>query len=155
MLKNNLFNRLFRAKELNAQAFKINRIKTLYPIYRKKLDKAKSLVELFELHKDAWWKGFQNKNLGPCPYGMFRTSDIGHMRPSEVYLGGIYGLITLQLTDWEKYKESRMGGNGFGLNPETKIYDIIMNQYRNHLKSNFKAIYEETNNLQGRSRRLQ
>ena len=148
MIKNNLFNRLFRAKQLAEQANFITKIKTLYPIYRKRVEKAKTLREVFELHKDAWWKGFRNVNLGPDKFGMFRTDDIGCMSPSEVYLGGIYGLLTKTLPEWENYKNTKLGPNGFGIDPDTPLYSVILNQYKSHLKSNLKTIYETYSEIQ-------
>ena len=37
-----------------------------------------------------------------------------------------------------------MAGNGFGIDPEKKIYDLIMQQYRQHLRSNINAIADDT-----------
>lgn len=94
------------------------------------IDGCQTLVELLHVHKDLWNKGFQNFNLGPCSWGMFRTKSIPNMHPSEVFLGGIWGLSTRNIPFWEAYSDEDMSGNGFGLDDSTKIYDLIMNQYR-------------------------
>lgn len=57
------------------------------------------------LHKRIWRKGFRNANLGPDKCGMFRTKDINLMTINEVYIGGIYGLNTRTIAQWEDRKE--------------------------------------------------
>lgn len=93
------------------------------------------------IHKDAWKSGFQNENIGPCPYGMFRTSDIPTMTPNEVYLGGIWGLVTKPIPFWEEHKDESYGCNGFGLDENISLYTLIVNQYKNLLLSNIEVIY--------------
>lgn len=106
------------------------------------LSKCKTLLNILEVHKKAWRDGVRNANIGPCSYGMYRTDDIGNMSPSEVYLGGIYGLSTKNISFWESQGyEEEYGANGFGINPSTKLLSgIIVPQYRSQLESNFKAI---------------
>lgn len=67
---------------------------------------------------------------------MFRTSEIESMVPSEVFLGGIYGLNTKEIPFWEEHGSEKLGVNGWGLNPERSLYDIIFEQYRLHLLRN-------------------
>lgn len=88
--------------------------------YLSEISKAGTLVELLLLHRKLWSEGIQHRNIGPDEYGMFRTSDIPTMSPSQVYLGGIYGLWTAPLSEWIGTKDER----------------IILEQYRNHLTSN-------------------
>ena len=75
---------------------------------------------LFDLHKQMWAEGIRHANIGPNEFGIFRTDDIPTMKPSEVFLGNVYGLWTAPLNEW------------FG----TKDEHIIREQYRNHLSSN-------------------
>lgn len=133
MKKRNIFNLMFHYKELVEQKERYikcqNLIDCSYDL-QVEIDGCKTLVELLHAHKDLWNKGFQNFNLGPCSWGMFRTKSIPEMHPSEVFLGGIWGLSTRNIPFWEAYSDEDMSGNGFGLDPSTKIYDLIMNQYR-------------------------
>lgn len=140
MIKNNLYNRIFNFKKFMREYKKQEFILKNSDKYISKIQKCCSLMELFELHKDLWNKGFQHPNIGPCPYGMFRTEAIERMRPSQVFLGGIYGLLTMSIPDWERYKSTTMGGNGFGINPETPMIKLIVRQYSEHLISNIEML---------------
>ena len=144
MRKNNLWNRIFFKEEVRKNmkdaelqltlskngAHIINAVK-----------KCDSLEELLSIHKEAWIVGFQNENLGPDKYGMFRTESIPTMKPKEVFLGGIWGLFTHAIPFWKAHKSQPYGCNGFGIDPETSLYDIILNQYKLLLYSNFKDIW--------------
>ena len=88
--------------------------------YLNRLKKSDSLLELFTIHRQMWSSGLRHSNIGPCEYGMFRTEDITTMMPNEVYLGNVFGLSTLPLTEWIGTPEE----------------PIITEQYRNHLISN-------------------
>lgn len=88
--------------------------------YLSEISKAESLMNLFNIHKQMWAEGLRHANIGPDEFGMFRTNDISSMKPSEVFLGNVYGLWTAPLNEW-------IG---------TKDEHIIRNQYRNHLSSN-------------------
>ena len=109
-------------------------------LYR--LNKCTTLLNILEVHKKAWRDGVRNANIGPCEYGMYRTKDIATMSPSEVFLGGIYGLFTKNINFWESQGyDAPYGANGFGIDPEIKLLgDIIVPQYKSQLESNFKAI---------------
>ena len=107
------------------------------------IEKCDSLEELLSIHKEAWIVGFQNENLGPDKYGMFRTENIPTMQPSEVFLGGIWGLWTYAIPFWEERKSQPYGCNGFGMDPEISLYDIILDQYKRLLTSNIKDIWCE------------
>ena len=131
-MKKNLWNKLFHSKELKKE----ESMAFIRPLLISDIKNSKSLKDVFELHKKAWERGFRNENIGPCPYGMFRTSDILTMTPEQVYLGGIYGLFTLPLPKWEENKDEVYGVNGFRVDPKTTIYDIVLTQYKNHLISN-------------------
>ena len=61
-----------------------------------------------------------------------------------LYLGDIWGLWSNNGRFWENNKSETMAGNGFGIDPEKKVYDLIMQQYREHLRSNINAISEQT-----------
>lgn len=102
MRKNNIWNRLFHKAEVQENVKQMS-------IYTKQclegqrfLDK---LITLMNIHKDAWGTGFQNSNIGPCPYGVFRTLDIPSMTPDQIYLGGIWGLVTKPISFWEEDSE--------------------------------------------------
>ena len=62
------------------------------------------------------------------------------MTPEEVYLGGIWGLSTNNIPFWSQNKDETMAGNGFGINDDKLIYELIMQQYRRHLRSNFNVL---------------
>lgn len=142
-MKDNTWNRLFHRKALEeykkAEELK-KQIVGYFPILLQDLSEAKTLKDLLCVHKKAWSLGYQNKNLGPCPWGMFRTKSIPDMRLEEVFLGGIWGLNTKPILFWEQYKDETMAGNGFGIRDDVKIYDIVMQQYRDLLRSNFREI---------------
>lgn len=145
-MKNNIFNRIFRRKKLTEYLRKLDKSKALvgwYPHLEERLKAATSLEQLLAIHKDAWNLGFQSPNLGPCPWGMFRTKSISEMTPEEVYLGGIWGLSTNNIPFWSENKNETMAGNGFGINDDKLIYELIMQQYRRHLRSNFNVLAEK------------
>ena len=147
MLKNNLWNRIFHKSKIN-----IN--KEQYILYKKRyasgqklltsIQNTKDLVNLLDLHKEAYKLGFNNKNLSPNKYGMFRCKSIDTMTSHQVYLGGIYGLNTYAIPFWEQYIDEPFGVNGFGINENASIYAMVFNQYKNLLLSNIKAMYEES-----------
>ena len=143
LLKNSFYNRMFRFRELSDQRYRMKNLVDLTGIFLKKVTTCSTLMECFELHKDLWRKGYQNENLGPNPYGMFRTSDITRMRPSEVYLGNIYGLFTKSIPEWRRYEDEPIRGNGFNIDPETTIGELLVDQYKSLLRSNVIAIHEE------------
>ena len=143
MLKNNIWNCIFHHSELEAQEdkyFEYQKLIRLGPETLQHIQLAQDLDHLLTAHKLAWGRGYQNENIGPCEYGMFRTEDIANMLSSEVYLGNIYGLWTFNIPFWNAHSNDLMAGNGFGIPDETKVYDIIMQQYRRILRSNVEAI---------------
>lgn len=101
------------------------------------------LRKLLDIHKDIWGNGLQNDNIGPNPYGMFRTKDIKEMKAEEVFLGDIYGLWTFTIPEWEKERNQKFGSNGWMIDPNITMYELVAKQYRNHLLSNVKAIKKE------------
>lgn len=141
MKRNNIWNRLFHKTEIKENKKKMS-------IYVKQRESGQSfinaikncdsLITLMYIHKDAWGNGFQNKNIGPDPYGIFRTSDILTMIPDEVLLGGIYGLNTDPIPFWELHKNEKYGYNGFGIDKNYSLYKIILDQYKNLLLSNIR-----------------
>ena len=146
-VKNNLWNRIFHSKALKEyQEWK--EIARSIIGWNKQLNedlrRASSLQELINIHKHAWDIGYQNSNLSPCPWGMFRCELIPELTLDTLYLGDIWGLWTNTGQFWEDHKSETMSGNSFGIDPNKKIYDIIMQQYRQHLKSNINAIADYT-----------
>ena len=146
-IKNNLWNRLFHSKALKEyQEWK----KTAEAIigWNKQLNqdltRAETLQDLIDIHKHAWDIGYQNSNLGPCPWGMFRCDCIPMLSLNTLYLGGIWGLWTNTGRFWEEHKEETMAGNGFGIDPNKKCYDLIMQQYCRLLRSNINSIADNT-----------
>ena len=149
MKKNNFWNRLFFSS-------KIRDNKREMSLYTKQcnegqriidaLNKSNNLSTLMNIHKDAWRTGFQNENIGPCPYGIFRTSDILTMTPNEIYLGGIWGLFTHSIPFWEEHKEAKYGCNGFGIDENLSLYEMIVDQYRKLLSSNIRAMFNKARN---------
>lgn len=156
--KNNLWNRLFHQKEVKANKKlkeRTERLISVAPEYIQKIgdvdfihgnpDSVKvtgltSLFDVLDVHKEIWAEGFQNENIGPDKYGMFRTESIGEMIPQEVFLGNIYGLFTKPIPFWEEFKnEGKMGG-GYEIYKYLTTYQIVLMQYKHHLTSNIEAI---------------
>ena len=97
--------------------------------YFSKLDSFEGgLYDLFYFHKGLAEKfpDLINKVPSVCPdkYGVFRTKDIATMSPDDVFLGGICGLFTFNITTWELYKKT-----------DKEAYNIVLNQYYKLLKS--------------------
>lgn len=146
-VRNNLWNRIFRAKALKEyQEWKkvAEAILGWNKQLNQDLNRAKNLQDLIDIHKHAWNIGYQNSNLGPCAWGMFRCKSIPELTLDTLYLGDIWGLWTNNGRFWEDHKLETMAGNGFGIEESTLIYDLVMQQYRKHLKSNINAISEQT-----------
>lgn len=146
MRKNNFWNRIFFKKEIRKNMEDAVLKHTLSKNGERiinAVEKCDSLEELLSIHKEAWIVGFQNKNLGPNKYGMFRTENIPTMQPSEVFLGGIWGLFTHAIPFWEEHKSQSYGCNGFGIDPETSLYSLILDQYKEILRCNFTSIWYE------------
>ena len=97
--------------------------------YFSKLDSFKGgLYDLFYFHKGLAEKfpDLINKVPSVCPdkYGVFRTEDIATMSPDDVFLGGICGFFTQNITTWELYKKT-----------DKEAYNIVLNQYYRLLKA--------------------
>lgn len=150
MRKNNLLNRTFFKEEIRKNMKNAELQLTLSKNGARiinEIEKCDSLGELLSIHKSAWTLGFQNENLGPDKYGMFRTENIPTMQPSEIFLGGICGLFTHAIPFWEERKSQLYGCNGFGINPEINLYSIILDQYKRLLISNIEDIWCEAERL--------
>ena len=146
VIRKTLWNRMFHKKQLQKQRQEMERLQQIIDKaddYIEHLEKCNDLRLLLNIHKDMWGSGLRNKNIGPNEFGMFRTKDIPQMKAEEVYLGDIYGLWTFTIPEWEKEKEHKYGDNGWGINPDTTVYELIVRQYRHHLISNVKAIRKE------------
>lgn len=115
MKKYNIWNRIFHKDDLskNVVDYKLQQ----------------GLVNSYE----CWLTKIGNANLGPDKYGMFRTKDINFMTIDEVYIGGIYGLNTLTIEQWEDCKEEPYDS-------EQTCYGIILCAYKRLLKSNIIAL---------------
>lgn len=143
ILRDNIINRILHRKEIREQREKYRRCQTLANATKSfihAIGECDSLPALLSIHKDLWSTGFQNGNIGPNPYGMFRTKDILTMKPEEVFLGDIYGLNTHSIPYWEEHKGDAYGTNGFGMDPNLSLYGIILGQYRGRLRSNIETI---------------
>ena len=146
-IKNNLWNRIFHSKALKEyKEWKVvaKSIIGWNKQLNQDLERSKNLQDLINVHKHVWDIGYQSSNLAPCPWGMFRCESIPELTLDNLYLGDIWGLWTNNGTFWEKHKNDTMAGNGFGIDPEKKVYDLIMQQYRQHLRSNINAIADNT-----------
>lgn len=146
IIKNTFWNNLWfnkKIKKNQAAAEQAQLEVSLIPEYIKNIEMSKSLAEVLQEHKNLWRLGIHHPNFGPCSYGIFRTRDISCMLPSEVYLGGIWGLTTRNLEFWEKYKNDEYGDNGFGIDPHTSLYEMILNQYKNHIIGNLRAMLKK------------
>ena len=136
MKKYNIWNRIFHKRELNKNVVDYKFQQSLvnsYECWLTKIGNVNTLSECMILHKRIWRKGCRNANLGPDRYGMFRTDDINSMTIDEVYIGGIYGLNTLTIAQWEEHKE-------VPYDSEQTCYDIILYAYKRLLKSNIIAL---------------
>ena len=143
MKQNNIFNRFFFKEVLEEEKEKYEKCKSLvghFPELDERIGASKTLEGVLELHKKAWGLGYQNGNLAPCEWGMFRTKDISKMTPDEVFLGNVYGLWTFPMPKWEDQKSQMY-------DKDISVYDIVLNQYKRVLHSNVKAIYREAKTL--------
>lgn len=132
----NIWNKIFHSRELNKNVadYKLQQsLVNSYECWLTKIGNANTLSECMILHKRIWRKGFKNPNLGPDKYGMFRTIDINTMTIDDVYIGGVYGLNTLTIAQWEDYKDEPYDS-------KQTCYDIILSVYKKLLKSNIIAI---------------
>ena len=146
VLKENLFNRIFRRKKLQQQRdekIRLERIIEKIDIYKPKVQECQNLFDMLKLHKDIWNDGIRNVYLGPNRYGFFRCKDIAEMSPEEVYLGNIYGLWTKTIPEWEEVKDHKFGVNLYGIEADTTIYQLILYQYRFVLTSNMQLIKQQ------------
>ena len=146
MRKNNWWNRIFHKVELRINQDDATLQTSLYARkdeVLKNLAQCTTLGEVLDFHKQIWKDGYRNRNIGPYSYGIFHTDNIENMKPKEVYLGGIWGLLTKPIPFWEEHKSDKYGANGYGIDPEKSLYEMILNQYKSHLRSN---IIEITNN---------
>ena len=151
MKKNSTWNKLFHNKELQKEneQFKVYQMRKAFEYeVLKNLEDAQSLVDVFDIHKDAWTKcQFQHPNIGPCPWGIYRCESIPTMKLDEVYLGGVWGLSTRSIPFWELHKDEPIGCNGFGIKKNVLLYTLVLNQYKNQLRSNVRAMAREATEM--------
>lgn len=148
--RENLWNRIFHKKELREQQKQRIFAQSIIDAAERFLDElneCNDLQGLLHIHRECWKAGFNNKNLGPNEYGMFRTKDISKMKAEEVYLGDIYGMWTFNIPEWEKQKNKPYGFNKWGIKPDTTVYQLVVNQYKNLLVTNIKHIRKENEEL--------
>ena len=146
-VRNNLWNKIFHSKALKEYQEwreKAHSIIGWNKQLNEDLRRASSLQELINIHKHAWDIGYQNSNLGPCKWGMFRCESIPELTLDTLYLGDIWGLWVNNGIFWENHKDEKFGPNGFGIDESLSIYGFIMQQYRQHLRSNINAITDTT-----------
>lgn len=146
MRKNNWLNRLFHKAEIANNQKDATLKSTLYARkdeVLRNLDQCETLGEVLAFHKQIWKDGYRNTNIGPCSYGYYRADSIESMTPEDVYLGGIWGLYTKNIPFWEEHRDDKYGYNGYGLDPEQSLYEMILNQYKRQLRSNIKEIAEQ------------
>lgn len=144
--KDSLWNKIFhikRWKELRKEKRRLQNIVDMAEVFIDELSGCDDLRTLLHIHKDIWGNGLQNENIGPDPYGMFRTKDVKDMKAEEVYLGNIYGLWTFTIPEWEKEREHKFGCNTWGIDPNITVYELVTRLYRNHLLMNVKAMKKE------------
>lgn len=142
-VRNNIWNRIFHSKALKAYKEwkeKAHSIIGWNKQLNEDLTRAKTLQELINVHKHAWDIGYRSSGLSPCPWGMFRCESIPVLTLDTLYLGDIWGLWTNNGRFWEEHKNETMAGNGFGIAEDKLVYDIIMQQYRQHLRANINAV---------------
>lgn len=101
--------------------------------YIQRLSSARSLDEVFNLHKELWKKGIHHRNFGPDKMGMFRCDDINAMTMDHVYLGNVHGIWTNTMRFFKDGYEKRG-------DVDTDVYMTVLNQYKNHMVSNLKFI---------------
>ncbi len=158
--KNSRWNRLFHTKEIKANAElkqKLMKLIELAPELIARIGEVTytegnpnsatitgvtSLIDVLGIHKEAWSQGFQNENIGPCSYGIYRCETISEMNPSQVFLGDIFGLFTKNIEFWERYKDEGKSGGGYPIYEYLTVYEIVLRQYKHQLSSNIKAIAE-------------
>lgn len=148
--RENLWNRIFHKKELREQQKQRLFAQSIIDAAERFLDKlneCNDLQGLLHIHRECWKAGFNNKNLSPNEYGMFRTKDIAKMKAEEVYLGDIYGMWTFNIPECEKKKNKPYGFNNWGIKPDTTVYQLVVNQYKNLLVTNIKHIRKENEEL--------
>ncbi len=146
VLKDNLFNRIFRRRKLQEQHDEKIRLESTVKkidLYMPKVQECEDLTKMLYLHREMWKEGIRNAYIGPNKYGFFRCKDIAEMSPEEVFLGNIYGLWTKTIPEWEKVKDHKFGVNLYGIEADTTIYQLMLYQYRFVLTSNMKLIRQQ------------
>lgn len=138
MRKNNAWNRLFHKAEVQKNVKQMSMQCLEGQRFLDKIEGPNTLITLMNIHKDAWGTGFQNENIGPC-----RTLDIPSMTPDQIYLEGIQGLFTHSILFWE---EDKYGCNGFEIDENLSLYEMIVDQYRKLLSSNIRAMFNKARN---------
>lgn len=136
-VSNSFFNRLFKTKKINESIIDMainQHIIDRTQYWMQQLDACQHLGELMRVHKKMWRDGFNHPNIGPDEYGMYRTKDINTMTIDDVYLGGVYGLNTNNITFWEN-----RGDDPY--NESASCYDVVFNQYYNHLMKNVQYMF--------------
>ena len=136
IIRENIINKIFRSKQVTLQRKEYRQVSQSVgdaEDFLNAVRKCDNLIRMLNLHKLIWQNGFHDKAIAPDKYGVFRTENITTMKPDEVFLGNIYGLWTFPIPDWENQRNALFGTNGFGINPGTTVYSVVLDQYRNLL----------------------
>lgn len=95
---------------------------------------ASGLLELMSIHREVYSLlesvdcPLQRSHLGTDPFGMFRSPSIGQLDMDSCFLGGVFGLKTLPVREWERMR----GRDGVS-------YGIVRRQYSQLISSNARA----------------
>lgn len=150
IIRNSLFNRLFHHRTISSNIKKLEDIKSTlwnHPYLIEALNECTTLTELLNIHKQAYAAGYNNKNLSPDEFGMFRTTSISDMKPSEVFLGNIYGIWTNTIEYFESLPHRKKTNFDREEDFDEDTYSLVFNQYYHHLLSNIEAMYESYEKL--------
>lgn len=109
-----------RKNKLNKEVESVD-MNSWIPTFVYRVKQAQTLYELYALHIQiyAFFKG-KVPNINPDKFGMFRCDNILTMKPTDVYLGNTYGLLTKELPFWIGKPDEH----------------IVLNQYKYHLINN-------------------
>lgn len=112
-----------REKEINALGLKRTTILRYMSIIAH-VDKY-NWDDLIKCHKALQAEGILPKNCDVCSWGIVRADSIADINKDNIYLGGIHGLWTKSIADWEKFNDDQSK-------------NIVWNQYKSFLYDNLK-----------------
>jgi len=94
------------------------------------------------------------RNAGRDEYGMNRTKKGEVVTTNKVFLGNIYGLFTLPISDWDKCKHERKGlwkGGNWDGHPDVEnrnAYDVVSMQAQRFMRSHVSPMVNLIESLQ-------